>query len=98
MRSEIEKVKNKHFNTVYKELVEIIGLENTLKLYDFYSGQYLTFPKRFLKESYLHQRIVEEYDGTNARHLARKYDYSNSWVMKVLKKHRDGSISNEGSL
>ncbi|MEI3610463.1 Mor transcription activator family protein [Pseudogracilibacillus sp. SO10305] len=90
MRSEIEKAENKHFNTVYRELVEIIGLEHTLKLYDFYSGQYLTFPKRVLKESYLHQRIVEEYDGTNARHLARKYDYSYSWVMKVLKRHKEG--------
>lgn len=90
MRSEIEKAENKHFNTVYRELVEIIGLEHTLKLHDFYSGQYLTFPKRVLKESYLHQRIVEEYDGTNARHLARKYDYSYSWIMKVLKKHKEG--------
>lgn len=89
MRSEIEKAENKHFNTVYKELVEIIGLEHTLKLYQFYAGQYLTFPKRILKESYLHQRIVEEYDGTNARHLARKYDYSYSWIMKVLKRHKE---------
>lgn len=91
MYSEIEKAGNKHFNTVYRELVEIIGYENTIKLHEYYAGQYITFPKRILKESYLHQRIVEEYDGTNARDLSRKYDYSYSWIMKLLKRHRESS-------
>lgn len=89
MRSEVEKAKNRHFNTVYRELVEIVGYENTIKLHEYYAGQYITFPKRILRESYLHQRIVEEYNGTNARDLARKYDYSYSWIMKVLKKHKE---------
>lgn len=89
MNSEVEKAKNMHFNGVYKELIEIVGYENMIKLHEYYAGQYITFPKRILKESYLHQRIVEEYDGANARDLARKYDYSYSWIMKVLKKYKD---------
>lgn len=88
MHIEVEKAENKHFNSVYKELIEIVGYENMIKLHEYYAGQYITFPKRILKESYLHQRIVEEYDGENARDLARKYDYSYSWIMKVLKKHK----------
>lgn len=98
MYSEVAKAKNKHLNSIYKELIEIVGFENTIKLHEYYAGQYITFPKRILRESYVHQRIVEEYDGTNARDLAKKYDYSYSWIMKVLKKHRDRSISKEGSL
>lgn len=89
MNSEVEKAKNMHFNGVYKELIEIVGYENMIKLHEYYAGQYITFPKRILKESYLHQRIVEEYDGANARDLARKFDYSYSWIMKILKKYRD---------
>jgi len=89
MYSEVEKAKNKHLNGIYKELIEIVGFENTIKLHEYYAGQYITFPKRILRESYLHQRIVEEYDGTNARDLARKYDYSYSWIMKVLKRHKE---------
>ena|SRR5690625_1068099 len=89
MNSEVEKAKNRHFNGVYKELIEIVGYENMIKLHEYYAGQYITFPKRILKESYLHQRIVEEYDGANARDLARKYDYSYSWILKVLKKYKD---------
>lgn len=90
MKSEIENARRENFNNVYKELIELVGLENTIKLHEFYGEQYITFPKRILKESYLHQRIVEEYDGRNARELARKYEYSYSWIMKVLKKHGDG--------
>ena len=89
MKSEIEKARRENFNSVYKELIELVGLENTIKIHDFYGGQYITFPKRILKESYLHQRIVEEYDGRNARELAGKYEYSYSWIMKVLKKERE---------
>lgn len=98
MNSEIEKARKKNFNDIYKELIEIVGYENMIKLHEYYAGQYITFPKKVLKESYIHQRIVEEYDGGNARHLARKYNYSYSWIMKVLKKHKNGVRSNERTL
>ncbi|HLR42521.1 MAG TPA: Mor transcription activator family protein [Pseudogracilibacillus sp.] len=88
MYSEIENAEKKDFNTIYRELIEIIGYENTIKLHEYYAGQYITFPKRILKESYIHQRIVEEYDGTNARDLARRFDYSYSWIMKLIQRHR----------
>lgn len=90
MYSEVEKAKKKHFKDIYKELIEIVGYENMIKLHEYYAGKYITFPKRVLKESYIHQRVVEDYDGAYALHLARKYNYSYSWIMKVLKKHKNG--------
>ena len=89
MRSEIESAESKHFNSIYQELIEVIGYESKIKLHEYYAGQYITFPKRILKESYIHQRIVEEYDGTNARELARRFNYSYSWIMKILQKHKE---------
>lgn len=77
------------FNGVYKELIDLIGHESTLQLYDYFKGQYVTFPKRLLSEEYLHKQIVEEYNGQNARQLARKYDYSYSWIMKILKRYSE---------
>lgn len=82
-------MEKEHFNGIYQELLELIGYENTIILHEYYAGQYITFPKRLLKESYLHQRIVDEYDGTNARDLAREYDYSYSWIMKIIKKSKN---------
>lgn len=91
MHLEIKNAKTKHFNSIYQELIEIIGYENMIKLHEYYAGQYITFPKRILKESNIHQRIVEEYDGTNARELARRFNYSYSWIMKVLQKHKESN-------
>lgn len=73
------------FNGAYKEFVELIGHKNTLLVHDYFAGQYVTFPKKLLSEIYLHQQILFEYDGSNAKELARKYGYSYSWVRKILK-------------
>src|SRR5699024_10204806 len=98
MDSEVEKAKKEHFNYIYRESIETVGYENMIKLHEYYAGQYITLTKRVLKESYIHQRIVEEYDGANARKLARKYKYSYSWIMKILKKYKNGVTSNERTL
>lgn len=74
------------FNGSYKEFVELIGHKNTLILYETYAGQYVTFPKKLLSDKYLHERILKEYDGKNAKELAKKYGYTYSWTMKLLKK------------
>src|SRR5690625_4863773 len=98
MRSEIESAEDKHYNSVYQELMEIVGYENMIKLHEYYAGQYITFPKRVLKGSYINRRIAEEYDGTNARRLVRNDYYYQCWIMKVLKIFQDGRRSNEGDL
>ncbi|MGG2057220.1 Mor transcription activator family protein [Lysinibacillus pakistanensis] len=74
------------FNGAYKEFVELIGYQNTMLVHSYFAGQYVTFPKRLLSEQYLYEQIAKEYDGTNAKELARKYDYSYSWIRKILKK------------
>lgn len=76
------------FNGAYKEFVELIGHKNTLLVHNYFAGQYVTFPKKLLSEQYLHDQIISEYDGKNAKELARKYGYSYSWIMKVLKRKR----------
>lgn len=75
------------FNGAYKDFVELIGYKNTLCVYNYFAGQYVTFPKRLLSEEFLHEQIIKEFDGTNAKELARKYDYSYSWIMKILKRN-----------
>ena len=74
------------FNGSYRELVELIGHENTIILYNNFAGQYVTFPKKLLSDEYLHGQIKKEYDGKNGKVLAKKYGYTYSWIMKLLKK------------
>lgn len=68
------------YNDVYADLIGLIGLENTLKVYNHYNGQQLSFPKRLYSKVYVERKVIEEYDGTNIKQLAKKYSYTERWV------------------
>ena len=73
------------YNDVYRDLMELIGLENTLKVYSHYNGQQLSFPKRLYSRVYVERKVIEEYDGTNIKQLAKKYSYTERWVSGKIK-------------
>ena len=73
-------------NDVYKELVELIGYDNTMKLYTYYKGQQVTFPIKLFKPECVGEMIKKQYDGTNAKKLARTYGYSERWIKELIKR------------
>ena len=73
------------YNAVYKEISEIIGLEATLKLYLRFKGQQVTFPVRLYNPHLIQQNVITEYDGSNIRELARKYDYSEKTIRRMIR-------------
>lgn len=72
-------------NSVYKELADEIGLENTLVVYNMFHGTQVTFPNRLFSKEYIHSRIVCEYNGGNISQLAQKYNYSERSIWRILK-------------
>ncbi len=75
----------KCYNKIYQELIEIIGFENTLKIYNTYNGQQLLLPKRLYSKEYVEMKVKEEYDGTNIKKLAQKYSYTERWIYDKVK-------------
>ena len=80
MKKEIEL-----YNDIYKEISEILGLEATLKLYLRFKGQQISFPVRLYSPHLIQQNVIKEYDGTNIAELARKYDYSQKTIRRMIK-------------
>jgi Mor family transcriptional regulator len=74
------------YNSVYKDLIELIGIECTLKIYSQYNGQQLSLPKRLYSKAYVERKVVEEYNGSNIKQLAKKYSYTERWVSGKVKK------------
>lgn len=72
-------------NSVYRELVELIGFENTEKLFYHYKGQQISFPSRIYDKQYIKAYLKEQYDGKNTKELARRINYSKQWVRKKIK-------------
>ena len=72
-------------NTVYKEVSEKLGMDTAMEIYQLFKGQQINSPIRFFNPTRIQQIIVKEYDGTNIRALAIKYNYSENNVRRIIK-------------
>lgn len=76
-------------NDVYKEISETLGIEVAMSIYGMFKGQQISFPVRFFNPAIIRRKIIEEYDGSNVRALAVKYDYSEKTVRRMIKESVD---------
>lgn len=74
-------------NTVYREISERLGMNAAMTIYEMFKGQQISFPTRFFDSSMIHQAIIQEYDGTNIRVLAVKYNYSEKTIKRIIKEN-----------
>ena len=72
-------------NYVYREISEKLGMDTAMSIYQMFKGQQISFPVRFFDPEKVQQLIVSEYDGTNIRLLATKYNYSEKTVRRIIK-------------
>ena len=72
-------------NSVYKELVEVVGIDAALKIYMRFKGQQITFPVRLYNPDVIKQSVINEYNGENIHELAKKYDYSERSIRRMMK-------------
>ena len=72
-------------NSVYKEVSEKLGMDVAMSIYQMFKGQQINFPVRFFNPTRIQQIIVKEYDGTNIRTLAIKYNYSEKTIRRIIK-------------
>lgn len=73
-------------NDVYREIAELLSYDDALALYTQFKGQQITFPVKLFKSEHIKELLKQQYDGTNAKKLARTYGYSERWIKELLKK------------
>ena len=70
----------------HKEFAEVIGMENLIALSKHFGGSSIYIPqKRELVKLKVYGMIKQEYNGTNIKELAVKYDVSESTVYNVVR-------------
>lgn len=72
-------------NDVYKDIADEMGLENALIIFRLFHGTQISFPNRLFSKEYTHQAIRKEYNGKNVPQLARKYNYSERSIWRIIK-------------
>ena len=70
----------------YRPLVEMIGLENVLKLSQYFMGDKMYIPKveRILSPA-RNRRIRREYNGYNTKELAQDYDLTTNQILQIVR-------------
>lgn len=89
------KIKKESLNDIYLEMSEIVGYENIEKIYEYYKGQIISFPTRLYSRAYVTEVINEQFNGKNAKQLAKDLGYSERWMLKLIndvKKEKDESL------
>ena len=81
----VTELKPELLNDVYKEIYDELGMEATVKIYNLFKGQQITFPVKLNNSKKMQQIIVKEYDGTNTRALSMKYEYSEKSIRRIVK-------------
>ena len=84
--AEMAKEDKELLNSVYREISEVMGTDTAMEMYRMFRGQQISFPVRFFNPECIRQKIIEEYDGKNIGMLAKKYDYSEKTVRRIIKK------------
>ena len=70
----------------HRDFAEALGMENLIKLSEHFGGTSIYVPqKRELVKQRVYGLIRKEYDGTNIKELASRYDVSESTVYKVVR-------------
>ena len=72
-------------NEVYREIANEIGIENARIIHKMFRGTQISFPSRLYSKEYAHRAIIREYNGKNILELAKKYDYSERSIWRIIK-------------
>lgn len=77
-------------NDTYKKLAKVIGFDAAIKLHSEFGGGYISLPKKLLSDEYVYQCILNEYNGSNAKEIAKSFDCTYSWILKIVKMKKGG--------
>lgn len=73
------------WHSTYKELSQLIGEENTIKLFKEYRGTQLAFPMRLVSRESVKQIIKESYPTQTINELAIQTGYSERNIRHLIK-------------
>ena len=70
-----------------REIAELIGIENYMRLVNQYGGSNIYIPSAsLLKRDELEKEIKQQYNGDNAAELGKKYELSARTIIRIVTK------------
>lgn len=86
MKRLIDSIEENQLPEPYSDLVHIIGLESVIELAKLFGGSRVYFPKiDKITRPHRDEKIVAEYNGYNARELARRYSLTENRILQICR-------------
>ena len=79
--------KSENYRGIHKDMVEVLGHDITIKVYENYKGQQITFPMRLYSDKYVIDYLNKYYNGRNLKQISKNLGYTCNWLQKVIKKN-----------
>ena len=73
-----------NLTTVYAEMAQLIGVDNTIRIYERFKGHQVSMPQRLYSAEYVEDYVKKNYNGKNVKELARKFQYSERRIRQFL--------------
>ena len=73
-----------NWHSVYADIANLVGEDNTIKIYRYFRGMTINFPMKLFTKTGLENIIKNEYNGSNEKDLARKYGYSMRHINRIV--------------
>ncbi|MHA3067271.1 Mor transcription activator family protein [Lacticaseibacillus saniviri] len=75
---------------IFISLIDLIGEENTLLIWENYKGGQLSIPSHLYNRKKVSQLINRQQGPIDSRKVAVKYGYSEKWVRQIMRNsHED---------
>lgn len=81
-----EKICSNDLAGIYCDIANIVGIEETKKLYCCLRGQQITFPTRLYTQEFVVKEVQRRKQEDSIGKLAAEYGYTEKWLRKLLKK------------
>lgn len=90
----LESMELKDLQENHRQIAEAVGIQGLISLCEVFggSGIYIPQPKELIKNK-VYQNIYEEFNGSNIKELANKYDVSESTVYNVVREKLTKGVS-----
>lgn len=80
-----KKMSSEGFSGIYKEIADLVGIENAFTIYRNLKGQQVSFPKRLYSTEYVLKQLSKDSSNKNIKRLAVEFDYTEKYLRQLMK-------------
>lgn len=91
LNTEVMEVSNnvENYCEIYRELAELIGENNSKKIWNYYRGLSIQFPQRLYSKEYTKKYIKENIDNMKLKDIAKHLNLTERRVRQIAKETKE---------